>query len=1052
MRKFLQLMLLSGIALIFSLETLAQEKTVTGRVFDDKNQPLVGATVKIRGTNRAVVTDATGSFSIRISKGQTLEITHVGYDPSPVKIGDSDTISLSMKTSDTSLGEVVVTAMDIKRNPKELGYSVQKLDGKEIQQTQRENFVNSLQGRIAGVTVTPTTGAAGASSSIVLRGYNSSGTNQPLFIVDGVIIDNQTIDENSNGGSTLGLASDRPNRSNDYTNRIADLNPNDIETITVLKGPEATALYGSQASSGAIVITSKKPLLNGKVAVTYDNSFRVQRLTRFPELVNTFAPGTNGNPSSTTFTAFGPAYPPLTKIYDNVHHFFKTGFAQTHNLSVGFGKKNVGFRFSGSYFDEDGVVPENSLRKVNLKVSNTTRIGKYIDITPSIAYTNAVNDKPIRGSGGYLLDLFAWPATSDVRNYLDKDGRRTFALPAADPAAESDNPLFNVHKNRGQDKTDRWIATLGIDLKPFEWLTVSGRFGYDTYKSDGYTLYSNESSTLVSIGGSDNRAYLLKGALDNYYRRYNGYSHTIYATAKKKLGSFSGRLMVGTMWQDYETKMYALVGTKLKDSTRTDSSNTDPLTRQRLLRNVFGEFNESILREMAYFGEAAISYKDLIFLSYTHRFESASVFPKKNRNYNYPGASLSVILTDVFPTLKKGNVLNFAKLRAALANTARLPDPYLNQSVFVNNFSSSTVPGFSYGFTNNNPDLSPERQRTFEIGGEFRLLKSRLLIDGSYYHTYCYNQISQNARASYATGFVLNTLNAASLRNEGVELSIDVNPVRNTDWNWNIRFNFNRTWSEVLTLPLSIGPLNDYYNSDNYIYAARGGFVRGHSTTTITGWNYVRNNAGQILILPATGLPKVTQTFYPIGDRNPDFTLGTLNNIRYKDWNLNFLWDLKVGGDIFNGTDEYLTNIGKSKRTEDRMTPRVIEGVLEDGLQNSANPTKNTIVITPYYYSTSFYGSIPEEEYIQHDVNWLRLRDITLSYLLPEKLTGRVKGLRSVSVFVTANDLVLITNYNGADPAVSATSAATRGVGSFGYDYGNLPTPIQLNVGFRANF
>src|SRR4030095_1859772 len=317
-----------------------------------------------------------------------LVITHVGYQTIETKVGKGQTdFSISLKQSDNTLGEVVVTAMDIKRNPRSLGYSAQKLAGTEIQQTQRENFLNSLQGRVAGASINPTGGQAGASTQIVLRGFNSlSLSNQPLFVVDGIIIDNSTMNETSNGGTALGLASDRPNRNNDYTNRIADLNPSDIESMTVLKGPEAAALYGTQASGGAIVITTRKAVV-GKIAITYDNSFRIQQMTRHAELNNDFAPGSNGVPaanfSSTSGSYFGPRYPPLTPEYDNIDHFFRTGFAQTHNLSADYGFKDVGFRFSGSYFDQNSVVPEHTYKKYNFRLANTTKIGKTIEISQS---------------------------------------------------------------------------------------------------------------------------------------------------------------------------------------------------------------------------------------------------------------------------------------------------------------------------------------------------------------------------------------------------------------------------------------------------------------------------------------------------------------------------------------------------------------------------------------------------------------------------------------------------------------------------------------------
>jgi TonB-linked SusC/RagA family outer membrane protein len=1067
MRKFLQLMLLTSITFLFTLQAYTQEKTVTGKVVDEKNQPMVGATVKVRGANRAVVTNATGLFSIRVNRGETLDISHIGYGISSVKIGDSNSISVSLKLGDATLGEVVVTAMDIKRSPRELGYSVQTVKGSDIQQTQRENFVSSLQGRVAGLTVTPTTGAAGASSGIILRGYNTlSGSNQPLFVVDGIILDNQTLNTNSYGGSGIGLASDGNNRNNDFTNRIADLNPNDIESVTVLKGPEATALYGSQASSGAIVITTKKAKgTGGKVLISYDNNFRMQKITRFAEINNDYGPGgSNGIPTAPPllgqFTSFGPRWAANTTLYDNLHHFYRIGFSHTHSIGLEFGTKNVGFRVSGQYFNDRGVVPYNTYTKYNFKLSNNSKIGKYISINPSIAYINADNVKPLKGTtatGGYLMDLYAWPANNDIRNYEDVNGSKLILF-NTNYNSDYDNPIWSAKNNTSGDKTEHWIANMGIDINPFSWLSLAGRFGYDTYKTDGYVFTHTQSFVLTAATG---------GSLDNYYRTYNGYNHTITATAKKTIKGFTGRLLVGTVWQDFETKQFGVYGTHITDSVHagslykngqvvtkfdpTDSSITLVSSRTRLLRNYFGLPNVKIFRELAYFGEVSLSFKNVAFLTYSHRFESASPIPAKNRNYNYPGASLSLIVSDIFPIIQKGNILNYFKLRGSLANTARLNDPYSNQSFFVNNNSSSSIPPYTYGFTNADENLKPERQQTYEVGAELRFFRSAVSMEVAYYNTLCLDQISQGYRASYATGFVLNTTNASSLRNQGLELTVNLTPVRKQDFNWTVNLNFNHMWSKVLKLPESIGILNDFYNSDTYISNVRGGLIRGHSTGTITGSVYQRNAAGQVLINPATGLALNTgASNFLIGDRTPDFTLGAVNTLKYKNWSLSFLWDLKVGGDIYNGTDQALTVLGKSARTADRNTPLIVEGVLNDGLQNTANPTKNTIVVTPYFLS-AYYTTLPDEEFIQKDVNWLRLRDVTLNYVLPQNIVQRIKGLKGLSFFITGNDLLLITNYYGADPAVNSNNPGSVGVGGYGLDLGSAPTPLSLSFGLRAN-
>ncbi len=1056
MRK-LKVLLSVWVLVLTSLTALAQDQTISGVLKDAvDNSPLPGVSIRIKGTRTGTTTSSTGAYTIKVPKGKVLVFTFLGYKTLEVTVGDNTTVNLNLVESadKQELSEVVVTALDIKRNPRELGYAVQGVNGKELQETQRENFVNALQGRVAGITITPTNGVAGASSSIVLRGFNSlSLSNEPLFVVDGVIMDNQTLNETSNQGSALGLASDRPNRTNDYQNRIADINPNDIESITVLKGPEATALYGSQASSGAIIITTKKGNNNqGKIKVNYDNSFRVSEITRYPEITDKFLAGNNGTPQS-IFTYFGPQNPnpDNSLVRRNLNSFFRTAFAQTHNLSLDYGKKNWSFRVSGSLFDQTGTIPNNAFKRYNIRATGNMKFGSKIELLPSISYTRSQTVRPIRGNGlspsatttpsGYLINLLVWPGELDIRKYKDPNGDKLLVF-ATDPLSEIDNPIWNAENNDSRDQTDRYTATMGINITPTKWWTINGRFGYDTYKTYG-SIFTDPKSFFTSAS--------LRGSQDNYYRNYTGYNHTITTTFKKSIGKFNGRLMVGTMWQDYETQQYSVTGNGVKDKNNRDSSNTDPQTRRRLNRAIlFGDYNRSVNRNLANFGEAQISYKNMLYLTYSHRFETSSILPEKNRDYDYSGASLSMIMTDILPFVRNEKLLKYWKLRGSMASTARLPSPYSNQAVYNAVFNSGN--GFALGFDNNNPDLFPERQQTFEIGSEFRLFKDRFNIDVTYYNTLVKDQITEKFRTSYGSGYILATFNTARTRNEGVEVVLNTKPIQHKNFSWNLTVNFNRMWNEVLSLPDHIRNA-DFYISDTWIYAnMRSGVKQGFPTTTLTGFGYQRNKNGDILISPTTGLPLIDGSFQLRGDRNPDFTAGFLNSFRYKNLSLSFLWNLKVGGDIFNGTDMFLTTRGRSIRTEDRMTSRVIGGVLADGLENSGNPTRNTIAVIPFFQQDYYVNNMPEEEFIERDVNWLRLADITLSYNFPSKLLDKQKIFRNLGVFFTMNDLILITNYTGADPTVNGNTAGSRGVGAFGYDFGNPALPVNINFGIRTSF
>ncbi len=1030
--------------LLFSpLFTLAQT-SISGKVTDEKTGTgLPNASIVVKGTKTGVRTDVNGNFTINAKKGDVLTVTSIGYEPQRAKV-DGSSVNISLASLQTELGEVVVTAMDMRRNPKELGFSASNVGGKEVAESQRDNFLNALQGRVAGATVTPTGGMAGASSSIVLRGFNSLAlSNQPLFVVDGVVMDNSTFDETSNQGTSIGLASDRPNRTNDYTNRIADLNPNDIESYTVLKGPEATALYGSQASSGAIIITTKKTRNNPnkKVTINYDVTLRLQKLTRIPEYQDVYQTGINGalqdRPTLDNF--FGPRYPAGTKFYNNIDRFFQTGLNHTHNLSLDFGNKELSHRTSFSYLNTKGVVPTNVYRRLSFRYSATWKPSKYFDMTPAVTLTDTKNDRPLRGGGGYMLTLLSWPNNDDISDYQDGQGNKKTIFPVTDPNNEIDNPLFNVYSNRSQDVTKRHQLTLAANIHPFKWLDIAGRFGIDNYKSEGFIFYNPQSNYTSKAQG---------GAQDNYYINYKGYNHTISATARKSLGRFNGRLMLGTMWQDYRKEGLAVYGTGIVDAKRRDTLNTNPNTRVRLFRQqLFGKPNYTLNRQLAYFGEASVNWKEAIFLTGTYRFEEASNLPKVNRKFGYFSGSASIIVSDLIPGLKNSKVLNFAKLRGSLAATARANAPYSNQSTF--SLATSSGGGFFYGFTNNNFFLEPEKQQTYEFGTELRFLKNRITLDATYYNTTNKDQIVELFRSSYGTGFVLNTLNAASTNNQGIEVSLGITPVKNKNLTWTTTFNFNKMWNKVQSLP---GNVPEFYTSDTWLYGnTRGGLVSGGSTTSITAWGYLRNNNGELLINPTSGLPISDPVFRVKGDRNPDFTLGINNSVRMNNWRFGMLWNAKVGGDIFNGTERFLTLNGKSVNTLDRETPRVVQGVLRDGLENTANPTRNTIQILPYL-NNDFYKTMSDDLFIEKNVNWLRMSEVSLSYTFPAKRLKRLENVTSITIFTTINDLILITNYSGADPQVNGNTAATRGVGSFGFDYGNIATPVSYSFGFKVGF
>jgi len=446
---------------------------------------------------------------------------------------------------------------------------------------------------------------------------------------------------------------------------------------------------------------------------------------------------------------------------------------------------------------------------------------------------------------------------------------------------------------------------------------------------------------------------------------------------------------------------------------------------------------------VSFFGRTTLNYKDYAYLTVTGRNDRTSTIPEERQSFFYPSVSGSFVFTDVpvFKGLQK--IFTSGKLRAAYAQVGKDARPYAYTPSLENKLT--TGGGYGYGFTGPNPGLKPEFATSYEFGTELSFFKDRLGLDVTVYRKETTDQIVNDIRSSYATGFILLNLNGGSTRNEGLEISLSGTPIKNKNFSWNVLANFESANGKVLALPNS---LPESYVSDTWLYGnVRNGNMPGKSTRSLTGFFYLRNNDGELLINPASGLPIRSASFIDVGyDRQPDFTVGLSNSFSYKNFSLSFLIDFRKGGDVLNATQHYLTTLGLSTMTLDRYKPLVVQGVLRDGNENTASPTPNAIAITPAYDNT-YYTSMSEELFIEKDINWVRLRDVTFRYVLPKKLISKQSFFKSASVFVTGTDLFLITNYTGLDPVVNGNSAAVGGSGASGIDYGNFPIPQGINFG-----
>jgi TonB-linked SusC/RagA family outer membrane protein len=1002
---------------------LAQQRTITGKVTSEQGSSLEGVAVTVKGTTTTTTTNRQGDYSIAAEAGQVLQFRLIGTGLVERTVGTEDVIDVQLRRVAMDLDAVVVTALGETASQRSLGTAQQSVRGAEIAQTQRENMFNALPGRIAGVDVTSTSGVPGASTSIVIRGVSSiSSSNQPLIIVDGLPMDNRTV-------NTGVLASDKSsttafsNRGVDFSNRASDMSSDDIETLTVLKGPEAAALYGIDAANGAIVIKTKR----GRAGAGWQLRVgtRIERTSATPELQRIYGPNTSVNGVTQDFRYFGAPYATGTQFYDNVSGFLQTGVSSNYSLSFsgGAADNTINYRLASALDKQVGVIPNSGYNRINLTAASQARINSWLSTDLSMTYTYTTNDQVYKGEAGPFIGLMAWPQNDDAQNYLTPAGTRR-RLTALASSAETDNPYFNVEKNPITARTNRLLANIGIVISPFSWGNIKTNLGADNYTNQNQLVRHPESAIGFTSNGLLDQADVITRNLS---------ALTVLNVYNRPLtGSFSISGLVGNQVSDLRTTSDAATGIGWLDPNFVSMNNTSN-------RSVLNTIEQR--RVVSLFGQAVLNYKDYWYLTLTGRNDWTSTIPQPRNSFFYPSISTSFVFSDAFPSVRR---FVTGKVRLGYAAVGKDARPYAYRPALQ--YKTTSFGGYGYDFWGPNLALKPEYKKSVEGGVELSFLDNRLALDATAYRAVTQDQIVNDIRGSYGTGFILFNLNGAETRSRGLELTVRGTPITRPTFSWDVVANWTSAGSIVTSLPHD---LPESYVSDTWLYGnVRNGTMPGLSTLSLTGFYYLRNNQGKLLIDPATGLPIRSTTFIDAGyDRQPDFTIGLSNSFRYKRFGLDFLLDIRSGGDVFNATQHYLTTHGLSMETLDRDQPRVIDGVLRDGRENSANPTPNTIVIVPSV-QTTYYTNMSEELYIEKDINWLRLRDITLRYELP----GQFLGARAASVYVTGTDLFLITNYSGFDPIVNGNTAAVGGSGAVGMDYGNFPMPRAVNFGINVGF
>ncbi|RAJ28327.1 TonB-linked SusC/RagA family outer membrane protein [Pedobacter cryoconitis] len=1004
--------------LFFSVQVMGQEKTVSGKVTSaEDGLPLPGVTVKIKGTALGVMTNTEGNYSIKARPGEIMVFSFIGSMNQEQVVGPAAILNVSLKQDSKGLIEVAVTAFGVKQQVRGLGYATQNVKAKEIVESNQPNIVNALQGKVAGVQINNSSGAPGSSASINIRGGSSlSGNNQPLFVVDGIPIDNST--PVSQGGLAASAAP--------ASNRAIDINPEDIESITVLKGPAAAGLYGLRAASGAIVITTKKGV-SGAGKITYSTNFSFDQVNKLPELQSVYKQGEQGISNTVATGSWGPLLNQGEPVYNNLGDFFKTGFSQTHDVSASGGNEKTTFFASAGLLDQKGIVENTSYKRKSFRLSGDSRISDKLKVGGTMNYVESDRKYVLQGSGNGVMGAALWPTSDNMSIYLNPDGsQRTLT--------GIDNPYWSRNYKPVTDKINRIIANGNIVYDPFSFLNVTYRLGTDFY-NEKFKSIRGAGTTVV---GEE------KGAISEVASTNQITTSTLLVTGKKTFwDDFNTSLTLGHNLESMAYEGITTTGLGFIDPTFNSTNNTLPNTRTSI---------NTVTRRriMGVFADLNLDYKNLVYLNFRGRNDWSSTVRKDARSFFYPAISTSVLFSEILKVMglkSDDQVFSFGKFRASWARVGKDAPPYVLATTLGTTTNSFTINprGFiiNSGAYYGNPLLQPEFTNSFEIGTDIRFFKSRLGLDVTYYNSTSDNQIL-GTRTTPSSGAFLAYLNGGSINSRGVEAILNIQPVARQNFKWSVDLNFAKNKSTVKSLP---GELDRIELSDAWVAAGganvaqAAAFLNG-SLFGINGTTWKTNSEGKLL-LDNNGAPQVAPALSIIGDRNPDFTAGITNTFTYKNLSLSFMIDIRRGGDIFNNTENAMVYSGTSKKTLDR-TSRVFDGIIEStGLVNT-----KSINLDQNYYQTLYAKQ--GYDFVE-DGSWYRLRYATISYSFP-KTSIKGIGLSNLQVSLTGRNLILITNYSGVDPEVSGSGAGVSGSGSFGFDNLGIPATRGFDLGLRLSF
>lgn len=1009
---------------------MAQQKAISGKVTSSDGNGVSNVTVIVKGTTRSVQTNADGSFSIQAAPGETLIFRAIGSGETSQVVGSGNVYNIKLMGSEEAIDEVVVTALGIKKEKKALGYAVQDIKADELMKNKNPNIINSLNGKIAGVNVTNSGGAPGASASIIIRGGTSlERDNQPLFVIDGMPMDNST------GVGDMSAFDGSTNISTTSGNRAMDINPEDIESISVLKGPTAAALYGIRAAAGAIVITTKKGK-DGTVSIGVNSRTGANWVNRLPEQQSKYRQGSNYNNNYTeeTYWSWGNEFAGGETIYNNLKDFFQTGYSYDNSFNVTGGNTKGNFYLSGSNLIQSGIVPTTDYKRTTFRFNGEQKVGIFT-FGANTSYSTSNTTKTLTGSGlwggsgsGYMESIISWPRNRNMKDWQLPDGSQNLMFPSIPLDNNVDNPYWIINKNPQEDGTDRFLGTIYTTAQLAKGLDLTYRLGIDHYTSNYISKISR---------GSAVKEDWQQGMLSENVRQYNFINNNLLLNYNTTFGSDWGlNLLGGLATEDIHLKTTANRAQKfiLPDFMSLNNAKNE---------DKFAYTSINQIRRLGVFGDARVDYKNIAFLGMTLRNDWSSTLPKKNQSFMYPSFSGSLIFTELF---EKNDILSYGKLRSSWAEVGK-DAPAYQTNTYLKEVQLTVGGGFRNEWTIGNEDLKPEKTQSFELGTDLKFFKNRLGLEFTYYNNKSVDQILQ-PRVDNATGYILKYVNAGTLQNKGVELTVNYAPIKRSNFVWDLGLNFSHNEGTVKDLP---GDISILYVTDVQVAGGKAASFENGNFMGISGTQWNRDPNGNIILNATTGLPTPSALeTNNVGNREPDFIGGLNNSFTYKDWNLSFLVDFRKGGQVLNGTEYLLTQYGLGSRTENRGETITLTGVVKTGSNPDVyEPVTKEVVADQKFYQ-DFY--VKETANFLEEVNWVRLRSVSLSYNLPTTIMAKSKVFKGATFNLSGTNLLLWTNYSGMDPEVSAAGAGVVGSGSVGIDYAGVPNTRGVTFGVNLKF